>query len=181
MTVATVALFGLATTAAGARGQTDTNGLCPHVVGMYSEYMGEQFSGTGTKDEDLMFWARYNFVAHNQGGLGPIEMAGFVYLSKPECWLKGDRGVFTIVSPIVEYYGPRRDGMGGCDAWSATEVTGPADPTYDPYANSNCGNGGSVPGPGSSTCTVQWVSVEESYDGGVTWQVLWEGYAEVCA
>jgi hypothetical protein len=120
---------------ARAQEAAEQDAVCPQTVGMFTDYQGEQFTGTGTKDEDLAFWARYNFVAHNQGGLGPIEMAGFFYLSKPECWLKGDRGVFIIYSPVIEYYGPRRDKRLACGDTSAPV---PDDPTLgDPYSTSN--------------------------------------------
>lgn len=61
---------------------------------------------------------------------------------------------------------------------------GPSGP-YDPYAVSsedecddsgNGGNGGGSP----STCWNEYVYVEISYDGGLTWETMWEGWATVC-
>jgi hypothetical protein len=104
--------------------------LCPRTVGMTTDYNQEQFAGTGRKERETFFWARYKFTAHNQGGLGPIEMGGFFYLSKAQCYWQENKGVFAIFSPVIEYYGPRRDEIGGCaDAGgsSGSGGTGPSD------------------------------------------------------
>lgn len=42
------------------------------------------------------------------------------------------------------------------------------------------GSGGEGTGSGGSGCSMQYVRVEVSNDGGDTWSVLWEGYAAVC-
>jgi hypothetical protein len=60
------------------------------------------------------------------------------------------------------------------------------DALYDPYEENSpeegdgCsvgtgGQGGSEPG-----CHDEYVYVEVSYDGGLTWVEMWEGWAEVC-
>jgi hypothetical protein len=117
-------------------------------------------------------------------------MAGFFYLSKPECWLKGDKGVFIIYSPVIEYYGPRRDQPLAC-----AETGGPVpdDPDLgDPYNSSSfsdtqttgtqcSSDGGSGPSDGqTSNCYKAWVTVEVTHDGGATWQVEWEGWVSFC-
>jgi len=68
---------------------------------------------------------------------------------------------------------PDGSGMGGPNA------------PYDPYADSSangCDESSSGGGTGGSdyTCRDEYVYVEISYDGGVTWEVLWEGWAIVC-
>jgi hypothetical protein len=90
----------------------DGTGFCPPAVGMVANYNGEFFRGDGIIEEDLIFWTRYRFVAHNLGGMGGIEMAGFFYLSKVDCYYN-ETGIFVIISPIVEYYGPARNGGTG--------------------------------------------------------------------
>ncbi|MBB4636313.1 hypothetical protein [Longimicrobium terrae] len=90
----------------------DGDGLCPARVGMVANHNGEFFRGEGIVEQDLVFWTRYRFVAHNLGGMGGIEMAGFFYLSKPDCYWN-ETGIFLIVSPVIEYYGPPRNGGTG--------------------------------------------------------------------
>jgi len=90
----------------------DGTGFCPPAVGMVANHNGEFFRGDGILDEDLVFWTRYRFVAHNLGGMGGIEMAGFFYLSKVDCYYN-ETGIFVVISPIIEYYGPARNGGTG--------------------------------------------------------------------
>jgi hypothetical protein len=62
------------------------------------------------------------------------------------------------------------------------------DPLYDPYSPepSPCPSyqgpsGGGSPGGGPSlSCHEEYIVIELSDDGGMTWYVYWEGYAEVC-
>ena len=79
-----------------------------------------------------------------------------------------------------------------------TRLTCDGDPTiilanYDPSDpsglpdDSDCddesgggGGGGTWPGPGGSTCHTEYIYIEVSDDGGLTWTVWWEGYATVC-
>jgi hypothetical protein len=160
--------------------------LCPRMVGMYTSYNQEQFTGTGIKERETYFWGRYRFTAYNQGGVGPIEMSGFFYISKAQCYYQEGRGTFIVVSPVIEYYGPRRDGLGECTT-GGTELVGMVyEPGYDPYGNEpnggGCGGEGGESGGagGSSTCHQEWVIVEKSDDGGNTWYTIYEGWATVC-
>jgi hypothetical protein len=77
-------------------------------------------------------------------------------------------------------------GGGGGGPWFY--ITDPTDPAYDPYGDGGSydaacsdatadGNGGSA---GQTTCHDEYVYVELSDDGGVTWYVWWEGWATVC-
>lgn len=82
------------------------------------------------------------------------------------------RGRTTLLDePVGDYPG----GGGGPDA------------TYDPYnqfegsstgceSQSSSGGGGG----GTAVCHDEYVYVEVSYDAGATWEVIWEGYAQVC-
>lgn len=61
---------------------------------------------------------------------------------------------------------------------------------YDPYASGGdvtspaCdgtgGAGGGTIDPDRVTCHWEWMQVEISYDGGVTWETYWSGWANVC-
>ena len=107
--------------------------------------------------------------------------------SNPEvqvlCW------IYNALDIIAYHYDPyafrgtvKECGEGG--GGSGTFVTDPPLETgYDPYdgypPTGECSsNGGS--GSGSASCHDEYVSIEISYDGGVTWQVWWEGWAIVC-
>jgi hypothetical protein len=161
--------------------------LCPSVVRMYAAHNGEQFGGNGFKEYETFFWGRYNFIAHNQGGIGPIEMAGFFYVSKAQCYAQGNRGVYVVVSPVIEYYGPRRDGLGEeeCTGGGDTElVENVRAPGYDPFEQEveggGCGGGGGPTGGTTENCPMEWVVVEKSDDGGNTWYTIYEGWVTVC-
>jgi len=56
---------------------------------------------------------------------------------------------------------------------------------YDPYSrfggSNGCESQGSGGGGGNTTtCWDEYIYVEISYDGGATWDTIWEGWAEVC-
>lgn len=59
----------------------------------------------------------------------------------------------------------------------------PVDERYDPYtpreSDSDCNSSGGS-GTGGVTCHDEYVYVEVSNDGGVTWEVIWQGWAQVC-
>ena len=50
------------------------------------------------------------------------------------------------------------------------------DPEWTPTGTGVVGNLGGV----TVTCHMEWVTLEESVDGGTTWHVIWEGYATIC-
>jgi hypothetical protein len=62
--------------------------------------------------------------------------------------------------------------------------------SYDPYASGHdsieacdgvAGSGGGADAGGlTPSCAWQWLELEISYDGGVTWQQLWTGWVQVC-
>lgn len=96
---------------------------------------------------------------------------------------------------IVRYFGTVREVKAGCNDDTrlvddfGNDVQGPYDPTYDPALESgtDCedessegGSGGGGGGGGDLTCRQEYVYVEISNDGGLTWEVYWEGYATVC-
>ena len=59
------------------------------------------------------------------------------------------------------------------------------DATYDPYSDVGSGDGcegeGSSGGSGNTaTCWNEYIYVEISYDDGATWEIIWEGWAQVC-
>lgn len=63
------------------------------------------------------------------------------------------------------------------------------DSSYDPYGSSDPGGGPcGEPGTAGSTggdaggfnCHTEYIYIEISYDGGITWEGWWEGYATIC-
>jgi hypothetical protein len=80
---------------------------------------------------------------------------------------------------VNEYGGTVSDCSGG------TQLVGDPDGPYDPYNQSGSAESCSdAPGGGSAgstgTCWNEYVYIEESNDGGLTWHVIWEGWATVC-
>ena len=72
-------------------------------------------------------------------------------------------------------------GGGGDDGWMDQAPS--YRPVSAPLADASCGGGGGDSGGGGggdSGCTVQWGTIEISYDGGATWEVWWEGYYTEC-
>jgi hypothetical protein len=63
-------------------------------------------------------------------------------------------------------------------------ITDPLDESYEPYTStepeSDCNSSGGGSGSAVVTCHDEYVYVEVSNDGGVTWEVIWEGWAQVC-
>jgi hypothetical protein len=111
---------------------------------------------------------------------------------------------------VVREFGTVQDKAYACSSgggYTGTEL----DANYDPYASSSyvtydetadysynaaylgdvdcsgsgstggSGGGSESSGPGGSTCRSEWIVVEVSYDNGLTWTVLYEGYARVCS
>lgn len=82
----------------------------------------------------------------------------------------------------VAYEGQVRACSGGAGGnWYY--ITDPIDQSYDPYtpagSGSDCGSDGGT-GPPGSTCHDEYIYVEKSNDGGVTWEIIWEGWVQVC-
>jgi hypothetical protein len=119
---------------------------------MYTEHNGEQFAGMAEKEHETFFWARYRFVAYNQGGFGAIEMAGFFYISKAQCFFQEDKGTFIVVSPVIEYYGPVRVSCSGGDGDAPGEE-----------AMNSCVGGGGGTGPGGSSSQCYIVQLDHYY------------------
>lgn len=94
---------------------------------------------------------------------------------------------FAKVSAI---YGTVQDKALGCTSGSGGSDPFALDPiydtSYDPYATSDSysdcpnpdTNGG--PQPGVSSCHSEWIAIDISRDGGLTWAPLWEGEALIC-
>ena len=79
---------------------------------------------------------------------------------------------------------------GGGGGGGSCELDPYAYETYDPYSytetdNTGCGTGdtngdGSGSGGGGTACQVEFVYLEVSSDGGLTWTTIWQGDALVC-
>ena len=79
------------------------------------------------------------------------------------------------------------DGGGDDDEWMDQAPTYRASGVLPTDASASCGGdggggggGGGGDGGGGSGCTVQWGTIEISYDGGATWEVWWQGYYTLC-
>jgi hypothetical protein len=77
-------------------------------------------------------------------------------------------------------------GGGGGGPWDATGIIDPPESDqFEPYDQwseyGDCGGtGGEGGGGGSQACHEEYVYIEISYDNGLTWHKLWEGWATVC-
>lgn len=90
---------------------------------------------------------------------------------------------------VISYSGDIRENAdSGCGGGG-----GGTDPiymnSYDPYAPEqaedtasvqDCGGSGGGGGGGELECWWEWMEIEISYDGGVTWQPFWSGLGQVC-
>ena len=113
---------------------------------------------------------------------------GMAKWSYPEiqvlCW------IFNSMSIIAYHYDPYafRGTVTECGEGSpggGMFITDPlTEPGYDPYEGyplrGECPGGSGGGDGGGATCHDEYIYVEVSYDGGVTWEVLWEGWAQVC-
>jgi hypothetical protein len=102
------------------------------------------------------------------------------------CW------VYAVIDITAYHYDPIRFAgtvvpcTGG--SGSGPSITDPAG--YDPYSSyaptaetcSDQYNAGDSSGGGGSglTCEWQYIYIDESNDGGLTWTEIWEGWAQVC-
>ena len=74
------------------------------------------------------------------------------------------------------------------DPWGGEYLTEIGSEAYDPYdpepsAPADCGGGAGEEGSGANeglTCWQEYMVIEISYDGGVTWQEFWSGWGTVC-
>lgn len=100
------------------------------------------------------------------------------------CW------IYNALDIIAYHYDPYAfrgrvtecaEGSGGGGTFIADP---PTEPGYDPYEGyplrGGCAGGSGGNGGGGATCQDEYIYVEISYDGGATWLVIWEGWAEVC-
>jgi hypothetical protein len=108
--------------------------------------------------------------------------------SRPEvqvlCW------IYNALDIIAYHYDPYAfrgtvTECGSAGGGGGGFITDPALETgYDPYdgypPTDQCPSSSGGGSGGSASCHDEYVYVEISYDGGATWQVLWEGWAEVC-
>jgi hypothetical protein len=117
------------------------------------------------------------------------------YVECTNTWYFNPNGSVAFVDfrwHVVDYRGEvTYTGSGAC------ETDGGGDPvyitSYDPYApvsdehpgevslqgcdGSTGGNSGSG---GGRSCWWEWMTVEVSYNGGLTWETLWSGWGQVC-
>jgi len=87
----------------------------------------------------------------------------------------------------INEYGGEVTSCGGGNAGPTNFTYAAEDPSYDPYGTYDPGGGSCQPGTTGSTsggdglvCHTEYIYIEISYDGGITWEGWWEGYATVC-
>ena len=87
---------------------------------------------------------------------------------------------------IKECTGSSGGGVSGSGDWGDSEI---ASTSYDPYSALDVDNGDcesppviddSGGGAGRSDCRTEYLYVDVSTDGGLTWTTVWEGEVEVC-
>lgn len=123
------------------------------------------------------FQGRFNALC--RGGefeLGPIVFNGQVIVTQD-----------PITTPVLVSRGSGGGGAGTCDIDTYYSYE-----TYDPYSptmedNSGCGTGdyGGETGvgggsDGGANCHTEYIAVDMSTDGGLTWTTIWEGEALIC-
>lgn len=97
------------------------------------------------------------------------------YISQLAAWEVNQAALASTISMLrvqLDIMAVQYDMMGCWDQPPEEPGTG------TPGTGGNPGTGGG--GGGGLTCHEEYVIVEESYDGGRTWYVVWEGYAEIC-
>jgi hypothetical protein len=106
------------------------------------------------------------------------------------CWIYNALDVVSTHDDPIRFSGSvvqcgSSTGGGNVGGTSFTDIG--MDPGYDPYGTFDSDGGGSCgtgtsgdSGGGGFVCHTEYVYIEISYDGGVTWDGWWEGYATVC-
>jgi hypothetical protein len=114
-----------------------------------------------------------------QSGTKVWELAG---VGATCYWWMGPLGAWLVVQETTKY-GYVHDLLACRGGSGGTPVTlvadDPYDPDYSPYSSSGNCNGSSGTG-GSLVCHQEWIVIEMSIDGGITWEPYWSGYATVC-
>jgi hypothetical protein len=187
-----VALFALP---ASAVAQDDSGDFpCPPSIRSTYYDPGLGFSFFGVASFTMKQWdGVYTYEFSGTTVDGEWRLTGIAHVAPSDCvlayyaWLRG------ITVPIgqlhnVQLYHRHSACNAAPDPYSAVAID------YDPYESTsddgwdevdpNNPYGSSCSNPGGTgttvTCYDEYVYVEESNDGGVTWTILWEGWAQVC-
>ncbi|HSU17789.1 hypothetical protein [Longimicrobium sp.] len=105
-----------------------------------------------------------------------------------QCWIYNDGRIIAYHFDPYRYSGTVTECASGGGSPGGTGFTDVGmDPGYDPYGTFDSGGGscdGSAGTSGDSgggvVCHTEYIYIEISYDGGITWQTWWEGEAKVC-
>jgi len=106
------------------------------------------------------------------------------------CWIYNALDIITYHYDPYRFSGtvsPCESSSGGGGA-GGTPFSGSAmAPEYDPYSSFDSGGGTSCSGTSGNgdsgsglVCHTEYIYIDISYDGGLTWEGWWEGYATVC-
>ena len=153
----------------------------------YVEYQGHQWSSEWRATKTVFPLSSFEWYRPVPYGAVLTSTDGRATWSNAQvrvlCW------IYNGMDIIVRHYDPMQFSgtVKECSTGGGTEITNPIETSYDPYTsypptNNACSNtsGGGGGGSGGSNCHDEYVYIEESTDGGVTWTVLWEGWAIVC-
>lgn len=109
------------------------------------------------------------------------------------CWIYNAMDILSRHYDPVRFSGTVKEcgasGSGGDVSLTTSDIG--MDPSYDPYDTYDPGGGsceesggsggtGGGTGGGGSVCHTEAITIEISYDDGMTWETWWEGYATVC-
>jgi hypothetical protein len=135
--------------------------------------------GTDADGDVWRFLGRFNALCRGgQYEIGPLVFRGQLIVTED-----------PITTPVFVRHSGGGAGGGGCE--NDTQYTYE---TYDPYNaglgdNTGCGTGVSGSGTGGSggggsggatNCHTEYIYIDVSTDGGLTWTTIWEGDALVC-
>lgn len=105
------------------------------------------------------------------------------------CWIYNGLDILTRHYDPVRFGGTVTEctttsGGGNLGGTGFTDVG--MDPGYDPYGTSgsggsSCGSSSSPDSGGGIVCHTEYIYIDISFDGGITWETWWEGNATVCA
>jgi hypothetical protein len=141
---------------------------------------GRYYAGIAQRGGDSFFGVVYYSFNTIPDQSGTWTASGNFYVYGLECRLAtllSDQGILLPPMERIEYVeGPRVacTGGNGGTGFQTASYSG-----FDPYSDSECGDGGSPEG-GISNCAQEWIVIQRSDDGGKTWYTIWEGYGAVC-
>lgn len=175
-------------------GQTADNGSCAHPVAHFSI---ESDNGLGAFDGGTLTVtvsasagsANINFDGgrSTKGGASIISYQWYLDGTAYSSALSGSSavsvGTHTLSLTVTDAHGYTSSASATLNIQTpmceSSELEDGPSYVIDCSPPDDSGGGGSDGG-GSGSCSTEWIELDISYDGGITWGVWWEGYATVC-